>query len=218
MDSAFSVSVLATNDPLSFASSVRQQFLDFLGFVTCSVRESASLNLPGAASAQSTVGPIIVTATSSPVNTTSSTSVILSTGGSNPNLDPKSAFTKRDKAAIGVSVPIAVITIIVIAVFAVSRRRRLAQKKIIEDGDSPSTDEQSQPYLQQKAELEAKENSNMELEARERRHELDGGIALHEIPDQCSRYEIPNEDLWRLLPSLQVRQELRGEEHSLELQ
>lgn len=68
--------------------------------------------------------------------------------------------------------------------------------------------EDSQPYLQQKAELEAEETRKHELEVGEIRHELDGKIRIQEISDESSHG----------LPSVYQRQELRGEEHSRELE
>ena len=64
----------------------------------------------------------------------------------------------------------------------------------------------SQPYLQQKAELEAEENRKHELEAEERKYEM--GTA-------GERYELSAEEGQRK-PS--CRQELRGEEYSRELE
>ena len=64
--------------------------------------------------------------------------------------------------------------------------------------------EDMQAYIQQKAELEVEENDRFELEARERRFE---------IGHEGERYEMPgNEDM------MSTRQELRGGEHSKELE
>lgn len=65
--------------------------------------------------------------------------------------------------------------------------------------------EDGQPYLQQKAELEAEENG---------RHELDALETPHETGNEGERYELPanEEDV------MKMRQELRGEEHSKELE
>ena len=72
-----------------------------------------------------------------------------------------------------------------------------------QDGDPK---EKSQPYLQQKAELEAKENRKHELEAEERKHEMG---------TEGERYELSAEEGQR---ESRRRQELRGEEHSRELE
>lgn len=69
--------------------------------------------------------------------------------------------------------------------------------------------ETSQPYLQRKAELEAEEKRKHELEAEERRYELEEDRKIHEKSVERDSQGIA---------SLQVRQELRGEEHSKELE
>jgi len=65
----------------------------------------------------------------------------------------------------------------------------------------------SQPYLQQKSELEAEERAKYELEAEERRYEIAGDI-IHEMSDELARRENPRTKT----------QELKGEEFSKELQ
>lgn len=64
-----------------------------------------------------------------------------------------------------------------------------------------------QPYLQQKPELEAEEKGKQELDAEERRYELDGDNGRHEMSDMSDNG----------LPASRVLQELRGEEHAREL-
>ena len=71
------------------------------------------------------------------------------------------------------------------------------------DGDPKG---ESQPYLQQKAELEAEENRKHELEAEERKYE---------IGSDGNRYELSAEEGQM---ESRRRQELRGEEHSRELE
>lgn len=61
--------------------------------------------------------------------------------------------------------------------------------------------EGNQPYLQQKAELEAEERRRHELEAAGIVHELDGEDGVHELSDTERK----------------TRQELKGEEFSQEL-
>ena len=66
--------------------------------------------------------------------------------------------------------------------------------------------EDTQPYLQRKAELEAEEKRQHELDARELSHEIGSG---------GERYEMAAE---RREGKVRTRQELRGEEHSSELE
>ena len=86
------------------------------------------------------------------------------------------------------------------------RSRKIKEKTALRERETVPED--NQPYFQQKAELEAEEKRKHELEAEERRYELDGESRIHEISDESSHG----------LPSFYVRQELRGEEHSRELE
>ena len=88
--------------------------------------------------------------------------------------------------------------------------RRKNQSRVSKNATAPQADgqlkEDSQPYLQQKAELEAKEIRKHELEAQERRYE---------IGNDGERYELSAEEREG---KILIRQELRGEEHSRELE
>lgn len=81
---------------------------------------------------------------------------------------------------------------------------RHRNKKTLKDTDKASEDtnkkQDQQPYLQQKAELEAEEKRKYELEAAERRYELDGNDR-HELSADVRR-----------------RQELQGPEHVHQIQ
>lgn len=93
--------------------------------------------------------------------------------------------------------------------FVVYRRRKT--RKTLKEQDASSQRQESpredtQPYLQQKAELEAEEKRKYELEARERRLEMG---------NEGEIYELPVEGEGRMI---RARQELRGEEHSTELE
>lgn len=77
--------------------------------------------------------------------------------------------------------------------------------------------EDAQPYLQQKAELEAAEKRRIELEAAEVRYEMDGEDDRHEMPG----IDVDNEIDTVARPetsSLKTKHELRGEEFSKELE
>ena len=106
--------------------------------------------------------------------------------------------------------PIFLLGIVLLVILIHKRLKRpKALKEEAEDATSQaqgsSHHEGTQPYLQQKAELEAEENRKHELEARERRYEMGS---------EGERYELPagERDAMR-----RTRQELRGEEHSTEL-
>lgn len=68
--------------------------------------------------------------------------------------------------------------------------------------------EDVQPYLQRKAELEDEGSRIHELEALERRSELEGDIGAHKIPAGTR---------WTCTSPLPLRPELRGEEHAKEM-
>ena len=66
----------------------------------------------------------------------------------------------------------------------------------------------NQPFLQQKAELEAEERRKYELEARQKIHEMDGSTEIIEIPAGTQEHR---------LAVMRSRQELTGGEYSQEL-
>ena len=114
---------------------------------------------------------------------------------------------KKVKISLGVAIPVASLGLVLLG-YLVYKRRKMQKKMGEEDATSKkegSTHEDHQPYLQQKAELEAEEKRKHELEARERRYEM--GV-------EGERYELPVEGQDMMIQS---RQELRGEEHSTEL-
>ena len=135
-------------------------------------------------------------ATSTPaslaVNSSSNSAPV--TSGGNPDLHTQATLTEQDRAGISVGVPVSVIAIAVIATLIIFQRRRQGRQKVSSERGSLNAGDESQPYLQQKAELEAQEKHQLELEARERRHELDGELNIVEAPNQVSSHEIANED------------------------
>ena len=116
-------------------------------------------------------------------------------------------FTLEDEITIGVAVSVVIIGIISLAacIHYVDRRRKaLVTAK---DKTSPRPEE-TQPYLQPKAELESGMD-RQELAAREARFEVEGQQAMSELftdgsPQRPSRTSGTHE--------------LRGEEHSRELE
>ena len=106
---------------------------------------------------------------------------------------------RRNKIVVGVVVPIAILAslllLLVIWKWAQGRSR-----------PSPTSPEETQPYLQQKAELEAEEKAKHELDTNEVRPELDPTNDIHEIGlDACGR-------------TTSTHRELRVPEHSKELE
>ena len=132
-------------------------------------------------------------------NTSSTNSVSTHSPGS---------YDQKVKIANGVAIPVVLLGLVLLG-FLVYKRRK--NQKTLREEDPTSQDigspqEDSQPYLQQKAELEAEGKRKHELEAQERRYE---------IGNEGERYELPVEEGDLMVRS---RQELRGEEHSRELE
>ena len=156
--------------------------------LTALTNNSLSTPLPSASS-NSTEAPIPRNSTEVPV-----------AGSHYHSLD------EQAKIGIGVAIPIAATALLLLALLLWHRSRKIKKAKAREA--EHMVPEENQPYLQQKAELEAEEKRKHELEAEERRYELDGESRIHEIADETSHG----------LQSPHVRQELKGEEHSGELE
>ena len=199
---AFSVSQPATFNSTEFMSTATDDFYNYLGFSTCS---GGGENVTATGIAAPTASdPSPLTPVTSGQNQNSTNSISTHSSGS---YDRK-AYDKKVKVANGVAIPVALLGLVLLG-FLVYRRRK--PKKTLKDEDATSPKEgtpheDTQPYLQQKAELEAEEKRKHELEARER---------THEMGNEGERYELPveEEDLM-----VRTRQELRGGEHSTELE
>ena len=96
------------------------------------------------------------------------------------------------------------------------RKRRIAAATDATDKDSSSSSGATQPYLQQKSELDAEEARKHELHAEEQRYES-AGSTIHEMQDGDQDHEIIAEARIAMA-SLRATHELKGEEHSKELE
>ena len=115
------------------------------------------------------------------------------------------APSRQTKVAIAIGVPVVALLSLTVAFLVRYRHRkiRLVSLKKAEAEREGKSQEDVQPYLQQKAELEVEESRIHELEALERHIELG---------NEGERFQLSGkEDIIR------VRQELEGEEHSKEL-
>ena len=139
--------------------------------------------------------------------TANSTKASISRNSSQTNPPtPNHTPDEQAKIGIGVTVPVVVTALILLALLLWRRSRKTKRRNAPREDHIPPED--SQPYLQRKAELEAEEKRKYELAAEERRYELDGETRIHEILDGNSHGFSPSH----------TRQELRGEEHSRELE
>ena len=123
--------------------------------------------------------------------------------------------------AIASAVPVAFVSLLLIGAFAWWRQKRQSQEKSIPKSpqEISTISTSSQPYFQQKAELEDEERRRHELEGRSRVHELNKDGSVYQLGDN-GPYELPViHDIFNI-PSLteEIRQELRGEENSKELE
>lgn len=177
-----------------FLPTAVASFVDYLGFSTCS---GGGEEVPA-----SLVTPVVLLSSA-----TSTESLIPSTGNPTEASTSTSRYHHLDEQAIigiGIAIPVIVIALLLLALLLWRRSRKIKKANVTEVQHPISEDKQ--PYLQQKAELEAEEKRKHELEAEERRYELDGESRIHEISESSHG-----------LPPFSVRQELRGEDHSREL-
>lgn len=215
MSPVFSVSQPANVNSTEFQSVAKDSFTTYIGFSTCSgsgeeVRATALSNVLATPTASN---PRSLTPVASGPDQNSTQSISTGTDSQNSSSTHSvsthslGSYDTKVKLATGVTIPVALLGLVLLG-FLVYRRRK-KQKTLEEDlasQDLGSLQEDPQPYLQQKAELEAEEKRKHELEARERRYEMG---------NEGERYELPVEEGDSMIRS---RQELRGEEHSRELE
>ena len=197
LNPVFSVLQPAKVNSTDFQSVAKDSFTNHIGFSTCSGSGEEVTAFPVTSGPHQIFTQSISTGTNGQ-NPSSTHSVSKLSSGS---------YQKRVEVANGVAIPIAFLGLALLG-FLLYRCRK--NQKTLKEEDPTSQDlgspqEDSQPYLQQKAELEAEEKRKHELEARER---------TYEIGSEGRRYElqVEEEDLM-----IRTRQELRGEEHSTEL-
>ena len=216
----FSVTQPARVNLSSFQSIAETSFRSYLGFSSCSLN---SEQIAAPASGDSTLISMLATPTaftlhpsifltSSPdlsfttsISTRTNSQNVTTTG---PNFTPLSdSPDTKIKVANGVAIPIGVLGLASLGWLVYRRRKKYRASKGIDSPlqNSELLGRETQPYLQQKSELEAEGKRKHELEARETRHE---------IGTEGERYELPGE---RGLV-IRSRQELRGEEHGRELE
>lgn len=217
----------ATADASRSQSTAISQILSFLGSSTCANGVSAVVNLPNETA--STLAIIDSNTLTSATPLTSLTSPILTSTAfpaptSTPLLPttssaPKSIpleLSERNKIVIGTVLP-AVAIVSVLLCTAYLRRRWKRRHSDKEKNDSADSSENIQPYLQQKSELDCEERRQLELDAQERRFEMDGVDTRCENEGVSSSHEVPVEGRRQGLLSLEMLHELKGEEHSKEL-
>ena len=136
---------------------------------------------------------------------------------------PISTKPPLEKWMFGILIPVATVTLILLLLLSIwtfkrSRKKRTKNPAKNENTATANSSEASHLFLQRKAELDAEENAKAELEARERRHELDGN-PIYEIGHRDRKHEMSTERSGRAHKeiSLDVIQDLGVKEHSQEL-
>ena len=160
----------------AFESSITSLFHDHLGFASCSGNHNPVQIVTSLVQVANITPDPLETATADPFPSTTLVSSASNITSSSPTTSSvagniSSGFTTKDKAATGVVIPVVAIISLVLGILFYLRRRR---KRSESGKDTHGSEEETQPYLQQKAELEAEEKRRLELEAVEVRYEMDG--------------------------------------------
>ena len=221
MSPIFSVSQPATVNSTEFQSTALDSFTAHVGFSQCSgdgedVKVTVVPSLPvgfvSATPTASNLSPLIGGLSGLNQNSTQSNATGTNSlnKGSTQSVSTHSSgsYDTKIKVANGVAIPVGFLGLILLGLLVYKRRKT---RKTLKEEDATSQKQGSphediQPYLQQKAELEAEEKMKHELEARERRYEMGS---------EGERYELPVEEQGLMI---RTRQELRGQEHSTELE
>ena len=204
MDPYFSVSQPATVNVTKFQSIAQASFYDYLGFsecsgsgITVSVNNLSAVPVVSVIPTPTSTSPsLLTTVPPSPRNNSTQSVSTLSSG----------SHDKRVEIGNAVAFPVAFLRLLLFGY--VMYKRRKIQKTTAEEDVTLQQQESSyevKPYLQQKSELEAEENRKHELEARERRYKIGIEGERHKLSAEVQNSMI------------RTRQELRGEEHSKEL-
>lgn len=202
----YSIAMPTSADNLDVQAIAASSFLDYLGFTTCggSGEEVIPIPLTSINGTLQTIPPSSPALLTTSVAMTSSPSPLETAKADSAPTHP----TKQVKVSIGIAVPVVAILLLSIA-YLLEQKFRKNNKPDAPLGKETS-ERDSQPYLQKKAELEAEENRKYELDAQQRQYELDGASnVIHEKSTGASEHGV-------LAPT--TRHELRGEEHSKELE
>lgn len=220
----FTATENASNPSFDFRAIAGSSFVDYVGFSHCGAVASVA-NVSGlststytpAQSGSTLETPSALGLTKTETLLATSSAVVTSTGKSSTDPSsptssnapaasgPKTSLSVGAKIALGVVVSVFLSTVSALAIRWILRHRK--RKLENRSNEAGTLSDEGQPYLQQKGELEAEEKRKYELQAEERRYELADDNQTHEMAATDSPHEM----------STQRTQELRGEEHSQEL-
>lgn len=208
----------ATTASMSFSSDLGSRFLEVIGLTICENGDKPTVSLRDPTDIRPFRDiPALTTSVTPATIGPSATSADFSASTSQSPRRASSTLDTNERIAIGVAIP-SVITASCLVAFLAWGRSKRSHRKTDSDEHVPNNSDSSQPFLQQKAELEAEERRKIELEARERRYELNTEDTIHEADNQCNGPEISSYSPTHILSSHQQRQELRSEDHSKELE
>lgn len=181
----------AQDEYSEFLGGAYSSFYAFEGLEGCTATLPSSQSVPTylgqIATASATALPsVIPTVNSVPVRHIRSTQIII----------------------VSVVVPTAGLTILMLGIIIIRRYRKKRSQAAF--ANYSETTSNTQPYVDQKAELEDEERRKHELEATEIRYEMEGEDKIFEMPGDGNA-------ITGIAPS-NNRQELRGAEHSRELE
>ena len=203
----------ATTDNDAFYSSAASRFIDYLGFSSCEDGGSAVVDfgrVTGATPSQE-ITPTMLSPSDNLTTTPITSSLIPTSTSDSKSTDNQKRLVTAAKVSIGVFTPILGIAAILGVVLYLRKKGQRKPKK----GEDSENDQISEPYFQQKPELEDEGNRLREMEAIDRRCEMDGD-SLYEMQAEETP-ELPTHGLRTGIPSLALTHELVGEEFAREL-
>ena len=213
LNTAYTITSPTSVPSSEFPAIAGSKFVEFLGFSNCVGSGEELFPTPIIPTTFSILVP--APSASLPASANSTTSPTLHpSNATEPTAAP--GLDEPERRGIDVVVSSAGL-ILVFLVASIWRKRRLraaaiaaGEQENTEDGQQgiSASGADSQPYLQQKSELETEER---------RRHELEGRQKIHELDDQTGIFKIPAGTHEHRLAVMQTRQELKGGEHSQEL-
>lgn len=222
LSSQYSISSPPAVDNAAFQYNATTSFIDHLGFSSCTPFYPVPTALVQVSNATLNATPVEtysganLTPSSSPRHSLTPTS--LGTAASSPASAARKGLSPTEKTAVEVVCTGLFVALIGHGIWAWRRyrKRRHTPASDVTNKDPQSSTEDTQPYLQQKPELDAEEAAKHEMHAEEQRYEL-AEDTIYEMQGGEQNHEILTEAR-APMASLTARHELKGEEHSKELE
>lgn len=221
LSSQYSISSPPAVDDAAFQYNATMSLIDFLGLSSCTpvlAVSTALVQVSNATPIKTFSGANLTSSSSSPSHPLSLSSTSGGTAAFSPASGAGNGLKPKERTAVQVVCTGLFVALIVLGILAWRRyrKRRTAAVTDVIDKELSSSTEDTQPYLQQKPELDAEEATKHELQAEEQRYEL-AEDTIHEMQDGDQNHEILT-GRRAAMASLTATHELRGEEHSKELE